>query len=248
MVRASVLAGVVRSKDERERERESIEVGIHNPGSSYITQLSTWTIHHTERKRDWSNDDRRGWRALSGKGRRERKGNGWITTIGESVWLMIEYNAIFIKLISLQPVYNAGMANLYGLGYTSTLRFFFTLPLDSWLWRLYDPRPWRSRISSHWIRPLLRAVLLAPFIITTKRPRFEHSMSSTMTLSKFENDFIRDRWIPSLFFPLKKRLSFLRHDGKIADSTEKEVAGIKIYLSFLSFLPPPPPLNVTCIN
>lgn len=29
MVRASVLAGVVRSKDERERERESIEVGIH---------------------------------------------------------------------------------------------------------------------------------------------------------------------------------------------------------------------------
>lgn len=74
-----------------------------------ITHHST-TIHHTEWKRDWGND-RRGWKAGGQereKREREREASGWIATIRESLWLMVEYNTIFIKLISLQPVYNTG--------------------------------------------------------------------------------------------------------------------------------------------
>lgn len=141
----------------------SIQLRIHNPGSSYITQLST-TIHHAGRKRERSNGDRRGWRALSGKGRRERERerNGWITTIGELVWLMIGYNAIFIKLISLQPVYNARAT--YGLGYTSTLRLFFTVAVSF----LIMTSLWSSTFT------VSDAIRVNSTIVTSRRSRSFH--------------------------------------------------------------------------
>lgn len=148
------------------RPRESCSIRCVFISFVHTTHLST-TIHHAGRKRERSNrkgDEERC--PEKGERERERKGNGWITTIGESVWLMIGYNAIFIKLISLQPVYNARPT--YGLAYIrAPFASFSPLPLaSSWLWRLYDPRPSRSRMpSDEWIQPLLRAVVLAPFII-----------------------------------------------------------------------------------
>lgn len=96
-----------------------------------------------------------------GKGE-ERERNGWITTIGELVWLMIGYNAIFIKLISLQPVYNARAT--YGLGYTSTLRLFFTVAVSF----LIMTSLWSSTFT------VSDAIRVNSTIVTSRRSRSFH--------------------------------------------------------------------------